>query len=204
VSINKHASAKVMEAMQGHCTKARYSAVVYFNFDYSKNDILGVEVLIRTFITQILFQLDSLPAALKRLYDKTVKKGRIFERQSLAKDLEEIFREISKGLDHIYMIGDGLDECRSNPELNELLALLCRLQGLDNTHLMLTSRYVGDIEYGLDTVQVESIPFPLDQVDSDIHKLILSVLSTNIKMRKWPMALRTDIEESLMQSAQGG
>lgn len=116
--------------MQAQCIRIKRSAVVYFYFDYTNGDVHGVDGVIRTFITQLLFQLDLelLPYRLERLYSESI--GQLFTPESpgrsLRGDLEEIFRRMSQSLDHIYIIGDSLDECRDTPQLDDLLTLLCR------------------------------------------------------------------------------
>ena len=99
-----------------------------------------------------------------------------------------------------------MEECRKNGGREEFLAAISdfKSRSLANLHVLTTSRRELDIEEALlPLITVPAIPVEGSQVDLDIKLHISWQLATDPLLKKWPKAVKAEIEESLTTGANG-
>ena len=119
------------------------------------------------------------------------------------KDLVASIPPILEGFGHVYLVFDALDECPKRRELLRWLkGIICAK--LDGVHLLVTSRWEGDIIDCLEPL----IPDIIDiggQVHHDITIYIREALQTDPRFTRhnWPMAVQEKIQTTLEGRAKG-
>ena len=110
---------------------------------------------------------------------------------------------ILEGFGHVYLIFDALDEC---PKRRELLGWLSGIISakLDGVHLLVTSRWEGEIIDSLAPL----IPDVIDignQVHHDITIYIHEALRTDPRFTRhnWPEVVQENIQTTLEGRAKG-
>jgi NACHT domain len=110
-------------------------AVVYFYFDFNDIERQFHEKMIRSIITQLSIQSESIPRALESLFSSKMD-GR---QQPMAGELLTTLRQMVRGFDESLIILVALDECRDR---QQLLASIEEIVGWkrEGLHILATSR----------------------------------------------------------------
>jgi hypothetical protein len=101
-----------------------------------------------------------------------------------------------------FIILDALDECREREELLELVKKIVYWK-LKNLHILATSRREKEIEEALEHLITSQICIQSTLVDTDIYIHLRERLQSDPKLRKWPVKVQKEIEETLMDGAHG-
>jgi len=99
-----------------------------------------------------------------------------------------------------YIILDALDECTDR---EELLVLIEEINRWGAVQILATSRKEKDIEEALHPLVTCQICIQDAQIDNDIKLYIRHRLQNDSKLKKWPLKVQREIEESLMAGANG-
>jgi hypothetical protein len=102
----------------------------------------------------------------------------------------------SKVFDRLFLVVDGLDECRS-PHLLELLGKF----NVDNVHLLVTSRDETDIREAFSNKPQMQMDRPA--VDKDITVHIAYRMEKHPKLKKLSLELKKEIKEKLFSKCDG-
>jgi ankyrin repeat domain-containing protein 50 len=136
----------------------------------------------------------------------------LYERSSYGKqqaklsELKETLLKVIESLDQVFIIIDALDECRKDVEREQLLTTILEIKSrsLPSLHILTTSRRELDIEEALlPLITIPAIPVEGSQIDLDIKLYISWRLAIDQQLRKWPKAIKAEIEESLIAGANG-
>ncbi|KAM3083695.1 hypothetical protein ACMFMG_002191 [Clarireedia jacksonii] len=110
----------------------------------------------------------------------------------------------------IFIIADALDECPGDTAAQNERELVCETLGeiiswqLDSLHLMVTSRKIADLESMIDEIPgVVTVLIQNSDVDADTRLYVTSELEKDKKLRSWSPDIRTEIETTLAQGANG-
>lgn len=123
-------------------------------------------------------------------------------KQPAANALVLTLRQILGAFEQVFIVIDALDECQDRAELLELVKTISKWQ-LENLHVLATSRRERDIEESLEPLVTDQISIQSKVVDSDIRTYISERLQKDLKLRKWPANVKTEIEDTLMAKADG-
>jgi hypothetical protein len=121
-------------------------------------------------------------------------------------ELKDMLIRVVENLDQVFIIIDALDERRKNGEREQLFSTISEIksQALPNLHVFTTSRREVDIEEAiLPLVTIPAIPMGGSQIELDIKLYISWQLATDSQLKKWPNAIKAEIEESLTSDANG-
>ena len=122
--------------------------------------------------------------------------------QASTSDLMKALKSITGYFHHAYFVIDALDECSDQ---DELLAILTEIADwkLHNSHVLATSRRGRYIEERL--IQIVSLHTNLDSdlVDEDIRCYLRTALVKDLRFRIWTAAERQEMEDEIMQRANG-
>lgn len=194
-------SSTVIDQLFHVCQARPQSVVAYFYFDFNDSDKQSSEKMLRSLVDQLLIGNEDRFGAVEALFSAKMERNE----QPTSRDLLIIFQKSILESEQTYIIIDALDECETLPDLLDNLEEILQW-GLENLHLMLTSRKEQDIEdfmEGLDRCQKVSVQSSV--VNSDIGLYVQERLRTDRKLKrwwKWP-EVQKEIAEALMSRADG-
>jgi hypothetical protein len=115
-------------------------------------------------------------------------------------------KSLLDGSRQTFIIIDALDECpNTGDERRDLCNILEKFHSWaqPNLHLLVTSRKEADLCEALGSFVTLRPISVQDNVKSDISKYVRSKLASDPDLRKWSDEIRTEIEETLVEGAQG-
>lgn len=101
-----------------------------------------------------------------------------------------------------YTILDALDECTEREDLLDTPLELAG-HGINNLHILLTSRPEREIKDTLEEIATGRVLLQSAKVDKDIGIHVRKRLNIDRKLKQWPDSIKKDIEVSLVKGAQG-
>ena len=147
-------------------------------------------------IAQTLGQNPKLAQVLERLYN-VHNAGRARPSvQSLVVALQEIIDRSGT----IYLLVDSLDERDDRPCLLRELEVLGR-SGLENLHVLVSSRQETDIEDVLSSLATARISLEESVVNTDVMIYVRDQSQHDPELGKWSNEVRQEIDETLVHSA---
>jgi hypothetical protein len=158
--------------------------------------------MIRSLICAFAQQCVKIPTSLEHLFS-SCENG---QRQPPLDSLLEVLHHTIQEFPQSYIILDALDEC---VDCAELMSILERIAGwkLDETHLLVTSRKIHDIQRSLESIEDtrHTICLEKELVDKDILTYVRQTLSNDISLSKWQKDpnIRNEIEAALAKGSQG-
>ncbi|MCJ1299174.1 hypothetical protein MMC08_001966 [Hypocenomyce scalaris] len=192
-------SSSIIEDISDHCQTHPNTDMAYFYFDFNENEKLLCGNFLRSFLQQLSSQSLSNWKHLQILYT-SCHNG---ERQPNVKDLQSTLEAmLLQSCRPTYTILDALDECIEREEVLDWIGGVVG-QKIDTLHFFIASRRERDIEETLNPLATYKIYAQSSEVDVDIKCYIQERLKTDLKLKKWPSALKTEIEAALMQKASG-
>jgi len=189
--------------------------MAYIYFDSNSGLEVDANSMLRTLITQLVYQKRALPACLVELHEKHVIGDSEFDRQDSGhvfrsfnppvEALEQVLRRIADKMDHVYFVFDALDECKDIVQLHNALKVIEDIGSWSSgkIHMLATSRSLPDIRDCFEFLGATCVPFDINQVDPDIRRSIWAQLLNDPKMRKWPKVVKQEVETELIAQAQG-
>lgn len=159
--------------------------------------------MLRSILRQLFQQRTSIPEPLLDLY----RKHGPFGTEPSIHEWTIAFRSVLEMPGQSFILIDALDECPlGNNERLELLELLKTIHsyGLNNVHVLTTSRKERDIEQAL--VPIVSIP-PIGiqntNVDADVRTYVRTQLAGDPDLNTWPQSIQDEIEDKLVRGSFG-
>ncbi|KAK2839316.1 hypothetical protein FQN49_006260 [Arthroderma sp. PD_2] len=176
----------------------------YFYFDFGTPAKQSTTNCLRYLLSRLVAKTPEVPTELRDLYVKNCNFGS--ETPGLS-DLIAIFKLFaeSKGVESVFIAIDALDEC-PNDNRQELLDFLQIIStwAPSNLHIWLTSRPESDIKEALLPIPtITSVPVGGTSVTHDINHYIQTQLSSEPKLKKLPMKLKSEIQRKLIADADG-
>lgn len=175
--------------------------LVYFYFSFQDTEKQKVAHLLRSILSQLVRQAESIPDPVIILYDKYL------HSQPPTDRLLSAIKCMANGHKNTFLIIDALDECpNQNAERSDLCNVLRVIKewAASNFHVLVTSRRAVDLVESLDPLcTIGSISIQGPEVQSDIRRFIRSELSKNKRLSTWPADIRNEIEHTLVQGANG-
>ena len=176
--------------------------VVYFYFDFNDVQKQNAELMLCSLVLQLARQVDDSYSRVNTFYSSH---GGGTTQPSLS-TLLEMMRRIMEQSPPVYIMLDALDECSHRDDLMRIIETVAGW-GLQNMHLIVTSRCERDIESSLvDLVDPHNIIcLQSEVVDKDIQQYVRQRLSDDKGLNKWgrDVALRQEIENALLKGSKG-
>jgi hypothetical protein len=191
-------SSTIVQDVMSHCQSDSTLRVAYFYFDFNDGEKQRHENLIRSLITQLSTPSAKTPEALQALYSRNQDGQQQPSNDRLVATLQSILGDFPK----TYIILDALDECTDREELLELIREISGWK-MGKIHILATSRRERDIEEALEPLLTDQICIQSAQVNGDIQLHIRERLHNDPKLKKWPVKVKEEIEETLMDGACG-
>ena len=114
----------------------------------------------------------------------------------------EAFRQAIVDVGLVYLVLDALDECSNRSILLQSLEECCRWD-LPSLHIITTSRKETDIEDCLIKLATYKVCLEESVIDSDIRSFVQEQIQKDSKLLVWPSEIRTLIESTLLEGANG-
>jgi hypothetical protein len=196
--IDSARSSTILEAVKSQYKSSRTVTIAYFYFDFNDSEKQRHDKLTRSLLEQLAWRSTKALACLEVLFSGCQDGNQ----QPTQGALEHALQQILDIPGETFIILDALDECKDR---EELLLLLERLisWGAGSLHVLATSRRERDIEESLTPLVTSEICLHSALVNVDIDTHISQRLQNDPKLKKWPVNVRGEIKDALMEGAQG-
>jgi ankyrin repeat domain-containing protein 50 len=196
--LNQIYSAAVIKNVMKKRWQADEVAVAYFFSEFKDEAKQRAQYLLRSLVMQFSMQYMASHSTLEVPYSRCNNGLLQPSLRDVALSLEKI---LGKG-PQTYIIIDALDEYEERREVFELDKEVQSWK-LKNLHLLVTSRQERDIEEKIGPSATAQLCLENIVADGDIHPLIVEELKNDPKWRNWPKFARQEIEQTLVQEADG-
>ncbi|KAG8818105.1 hypothetical protein FRC17_010972 [Serendipita sp. 399] len=194
-------SSTVIEHLVGQCTDGTDNRIVYYYFDFRSHEKQTASGCLKSILRQ-LCQYDAVPAAIQKLYVDCKR-----AEPSLSQLRTTLVDVLSDGCKYFIVI-DALDECKEEGRELERKDFFEFLKGVVSSatarySIFIASRPEVDIKRSLS--ELDAVDFNIQQkpVDADIRSHVRACLEKEARFKKWPSAVKTQIEDKLAAGANG-
>jgi hypothetical protein len=191
-------SSTIIEDVSIFCQLESSRGIAYFYFDFNNPQKQRYENLVRSLIIQFYAQCPHTPNALAMIYSQNHNGNR----QPNTDDLMTMLEVVIRCFEHSYIIIDALDECVEQDDLLNWIGKVVDWR-LDSLHMLATSREEQDIKDCLGPRFSGQIRIQSTLIDQDILLHVRQTLQSDTKLKKWPEKVHREIEETLMEGADG-
>jgi hypothetical protein len=185
----------IIEQTEAFCKNRQSKNVcLYYYCSYShttKDDTSG---FLGWIVSQLCRKAATIPEHLLDLHNMS--------KEPRMEQLQEALGALLQRMDEVYIVLDGVDECKQRENLLKLIRTLMTDSAFTKIQLFATSRNYVDIEQALNPISA-SISMTNSLVNEDIRTYVNSELQTNPKVAHWPPELMTDVQETLVEGAKG-
>jgi hypothetical protein len=117
-------------------------------------------------------------------------------------ELLESLETALQNFDNAYVVIDAVDESSPRSDILKIIRDLATDSRFSKVQVLVTSREYVDIERAMESISVfVSMSNPL--VKEDIRSHVRSALRSNLKFRRWPSDLLTEVEDAVSTEAKG-
>jgi hypothetical protein len=172
--------------------------VAYFYFDFNDTGKRNLAALVRSLITQLVAQSDSVPRPLLDLYEIHDNGRKSVDDE----DMVAVLRNIILTFHNVYVVFDALDE---SVDCDEILGFIRTTQEweLSRLHMLTTSRQLPLIEEAFEGRVTNRICLQDAHLNKDITAYIADKLANDKTLTRWPPEIRRLIQEVLMAEEDG-
>jgi hypothetical protein len=195
--INSNSSTIIEEVIQ-HCQDDPSVAYAYFYFDFNEGKKRLVQSLAHSLVTQFSDQCLNTPVALAALFSKSHNGNQ----QPKLTQITQVLFDIIKGFRHAYIVIDAFDECIEHDNLIFFIKEMLDWK-LENLHILVTSRPERFIDTFLKPRVSGVISIDGAIVGADIEAYVHERLSTDSRMKRWPLEYQNNVHASLTKGANG-
>jgi hypothetical protein len=191
-------SSTTIEQLVHYCKQLPRAALVFFYFDFDDTKKRDFDALIRSLLTQLLFQCETIPKVLLDLYQSHMNSYHGFDNDVLV----EAFRELVRTFQDVYIVLDALDE---SSECVEALRFIENVQdwSLSQVHVLVTSRQFAIIEISFENLVFDRICLQESPMNRDILIYIEDKLVNDKFVAKWPLDVREQARTKLLAGEEG-
>jgi hypothetical protein len=191
-------SSTVVEHIKTICKKDSQCQYLFYYFDFSDSKKQEVAGLLRSLLAQLASRDLKTLKEIERLYNQ----NSCGKQQPDKKSLLSILLSVLRSPLRTYLIIDALDECSQRGEMLGMLSDIYR-QCSEEVNVLVTSRKERDIELVLDRLASSSIGIQQTVVDADIRIHLKTCLVEDVKLKRWPSAVKEEMEDALVRGAHG-
>jgi NACHT domain len=191
-------SSTVVEHIKAICKKDSQCQYLFYYFDFSDSKKQEVAGLLRSLLAQLASRDLKTLKEVERLYNQNGCGKQQPDKKSLLSILISVLRSPLR----TYLIIDALDECSQRGEMLRMLSDIYR-QCSEEVNVLVTSRKERDIELVLDRLASSSIGIQQTVVDADVRVHLKTCLVEDAKLKRWPSAVKEEMEDALVRGAHG-
>jgi Cdc6-like AAA superfamily ATPase len=176
--------------------------VAYYYFDFNDHGKQTAQGCVQSLVKQLFEQSHEVPEKLRSLYNDN-RHGT----PSLEKLVEVLISILNDGQQNFIVI-DALDECKEDEVERERKGFYETLQELKSNvdgdyKIFIASRPEPDIQRELIELGVVEVNVERTLVDEDIRSHVRALLPKEARFRKWPEAVKKEIEDTLVKQSNG-
>jgi hypothetical protein len=190
-------SSTVVEHIKTICKTDSQCQYLFYYFDFSDSKKQEVAGFLRSVLAQLASRDLKTLKEIERLYNQ----NDCGKQQPDNKSLLSILLSALRSSLRTYLIIDALDECSQRGEMLSMLSDIYR-QCSEEVNVLVTSRKERDIELVLDGL-ASSIGIKQTVVDADIRIHLQTCLVEDVKLKRWPSAVKEEMEDALVRGAHG-
>ena len=191
-------SSTVVEHVKSICKKDSQCQYIFYYFDFRDSKKQEVAGLLRS----VLVQLASRDLKTLKEVEKLYNQNDCGKQQPDKRSLLSILLSVLRSSLRTYLIIDALDECSQRREMLRILSDIYR-QCSEEVNVLVTSRKERDIELVLDGLASNRIGIQRTVVDADIRIHLKTCLVEDEKLKRWPLAVKEEMEDALVRGAHG-
>ncbi|KAG8820239.1 hypothetical protein FRC17_010213 [Serendipita sp. 399] len=195
-------SSTVIEHLINQCKDGTDIRIAYYYFDFSDHGKQTASGCLKSILHQLCEQSGAIPAAVKDLYTECKR-----AEPSLSQLTTTLVEVLNNGCKYFIAI-DALDECKEEENEHEREYFFESLQEIISSttgrySIFIASRPEVDIRRSLS--ELDAVDFNIQQklVDADIRSHVRACLEKEVRFKKWPSAVKTQIEDKLAAGANG-
>lgn len=191
-------SSTAIEQLIHYCKQVPKAALVFFYFDFNDTTKRDFSTLIRSLITQLLSQCETIPEVVLNLYQSHMKTSNGIDDEVLL----QTFRNLVRTFHDVRIVLDALDE---SSECAEILRFIENVQdwSLSQVHVLVTSRQLSAIETSFENFISDKVCLQESQMNKDILIYIDDKLINDSLIAKWPADVRQEARSKLLAGAEG-
>jgi hypothetical protein len=171
---------------------------IFYYFDFSDSKKQEVAGLLRSGLAQLASRDLKTLKEVEKLYSQNDRGKQQPDKKSLLSILLSVLRSSLR----TYLIIDALDECSQREEMLRMLTDIHR-QCSEEVNILVTSRKERDIELVLDSLASSNIGIQQTAVDADIRIHVKTCLVKDVKLKRWPPAVKKEMEDALVGGSHG-
>jgi hypothetical protein len=172
--------------------------MAYYYFDFGEADTRTLDSFVRSLIIQLTVNLPKIPEDLWNLY------------LSSPDNKQELSIEILKGILHTILIKsakaivvvDALDECSEPEELVQFIGEMRSWETAD-LRLLVVSRQHFEGTDALEELRPVHISIQHEVANTDIKTFVQEILNKDVKLKRWPLKVKNEIEKALVSKSSG-
>ncbi|KAK3372911.1 hypothetical protein B0T24DRAFT_501499, partial [Lasiosphaeria ovina] len=188
-----HLIGRIGEFCEAETAKKCVSVYYYCYHGHSQDE---TSPFLRWLIAQLCREADSIPGEAYRLFQR----GHQPDTDELLSGLHHSL----KGFDTVFVTIDALDESQPRETLLKTLHTMIDDPRFRNLQLLATSREYFDIEQAMLGIPSSvSVPMSHPLVQADIKIYVSARIKDTTAFKQWPLSLKSEVEDSLYEGAQG-
>ncbi len=177
--------------------------ILFFYFTFTDSNKQSLQDAVRSLAMQLCRNREGARKCLDSLFSEC---GRGAEQPTLT-SLKSTFREMLKVAGDVYMVIDALDES-GNHRLDLLAWIRDDLlrDGLDNVHVLVTSRSEKDIQSAIESeARTKVVSLGSDRINKDIATYIRAQVEESPQLERWRRRpdVQNEIADALQKKADG-
>ena len=183
------------------------STLCFYYFSFSNQLERNVQSFLRSILSQLASQSHIAYHIIREAYEKAQQRNHnpatagsrgFIETEELLSILEKC----TESLTEVCLVVDALDECQDRPLLVSSIEQILEWKPI-RTNLLCVSRNERDIERCLEQASALQICLDSQLLYEDIHVHVKDRLRNDAKLRRWPEAVKVEVEEALTRDANG-
>jgi hypothetical protein len=191
-------SSTIVEHIKTICKQDSQCQYVFYYFDFSDSKKQQAASLFRSVLAQLASRDPNTLNEVEKLYNQNGRGKQQPDKKSLLSILLLILQDSFR----TYFIIDALDECSQREEMLRMLSNIYQ-QSSEKVNILVTSRKERDIELVLDSLASCSISIQQTVVNADIRIHVKTCLVEDVKLKRWPPAVKKEMEDALVEGAYG-
>jgi hypothetical protein len=191
-------SSTIIENLLENSANDISAMIAYYYFDFGEVDKRTLDSFVRSLIIQLTVNLPEIPQDLSHLYTCSRDNKQEPSTESLKKVVQAI---LTKSVKTIVAV-DALDECSTPEELVQFIGEMRSWEAAD-LRLLVVSRQHFEGADALEELQPVHVSILHEVANNDISMFVQEILKKDLKLRRWPLKVKNEIETALVSKSSG-
>jgi hypothetical protein len=176
------------------------NGVAYIYCSYKMRVVQSTTILLAAILRQLVQAQRSIPEPVLRLHEHHSRRGTRPSLEEIFSTLQSILRNYSS----VYLVVDALDECLDKDcTHSQLLARVRDLQKEANLDLMVTSRFIPEIEEEIEEKFKQATRLEVRASDEDVKRFVMGQIYRLPKCIRRDDELQSLVQDRIVEAADG-